>query len=195
MNDITEGLSSGTNIAMYADDTKIWRKIACEDDHLVLQNDINYLLGWAVSNKMKFHPAKCKALCVSNTRMPFLDILPEIQYFYSMHGCLLDYTDCEKDLGIHVTSKLNWADHCDKIYSIANQRLGLMKRTCSFITNTNKRRALFLTQVRSQFDHCPIIWRPTSKSLLDKLESIQKRSIKWVLDEQYETYTLPYIYM
>ena len=57
----------------------------------------------------------------------------------------------------------------------------MIKRNCSFVSNVNKRKALYLSQIRSQFEHCPIIWRPSSKSCVDKLESIQKRGFKWIL--------------
>ena len=66
------------------------------------------------------------------------------------------------------------------MYSRANQRLGLKKRTCHFINDKGKRRALYLTMVRSIFEHCPIIWRPSSTTMINKLESIQKRAIKWI---------------
>ena len=42
-----------------ADDTKIWRKIKLD---MKLQSDINYIFDWAVKNKMKFTPSKCKVL-------------------------------------------------------------------------------------------------------------------------------------
>ena len=50
--DIGRGLHVGTNITMYADDTKIWRQMINCGDHLTVQADINYLLDWA------FHPSK-----------------------------------------------------------------------------------------------------------------------------------------
>ena len=43
LNDITDDLSPETNISMYADDTKIWRRIRSQDDHWLLQRDINSL--------------------------------------------------------------------------------------------------------------------------------------------------------
>ena len=52
-------ISDKTNIALYADDTKIWREIIVWDDHLALQNDIENLLQWANMNKMTFHSQKC----------------------------------------------------------------------------------------------------------------------------------------
>ena len=33
LNDLPSGLSTGTNLALYADDTKIWRSICCDNDH------------------------------------------------------------------------------------------------------------------------------------------------------------------
>ena len=39
INDITDCISTGTNICMYADDTKIWHEIKFYEDHIILQND------------------------------------------------------------------------------------------------------------------------------------------------------------
>ena len=68
INDLPQGLSQGTNLALYADDTKIWRNIQSASDNQILQNDINYLNDWALRNKMKFHPSKCKVLSISLLR-------------------------------------------------------------------------------------------------------------------------------
>ena len=65
INDIYTCVSDGTNIALYADDTKIWRKIVNETDCILLNNDINSLNNWAIRNKMRFHPTKCKILSFS----------------------------------------------------------------------------------------------------------------------------------
>ena len=62
-----------TNIALYADDTKIWREIIVWDDHLALQNDIENLLQWANMNKMTFHPQKCKVVR-THTAFPIIYI-------------------------------------------------------------------------------------------------------------------------
>ena len=51
INDMFDCISDKTNIALYADDTKIWREIIVWDDHLALQNDIDNLLRWATGTK------------------------------------------------------------------------------------------------------------------------------------------------
>ena len=77
INDLPSGLSAETNLAMYADDTKIWRQIVSIRDCYILQNDIDYMQNWAIENKMKFHPKKCKVLQVSLIRCnPLLSSLP-----------------------------------------------------------------------------------------------------------------------
>ena len=184
LNDITEGLSEGTDITMYADDTKVWRRIGKTDDHYIIQRDIEHLLNWANRNKMTFHPDKCKVLTVTNGHRPDPD------FVYTMSDNIIEHTDLEKDLGIHINGKLNWNAHCEILYSRANQKLGLLKRTCSFIANDSKRRALYLSLIRSQLEHCPIVWRPSAQCTIDRLESIQKRALKWVIGDPYISFTL-----
>ena len=185
INDISENISPKTNIAMYADDTKIWREIHTKRDNEILQSDISALEKWAVDNKMKFHPAKCRVLSVSRKRLPHLNK----RFVYKLNGVNLEYCISEKDLGVHMTSKLNFTEHCNKLYSKANSRLGLNKRTCFFLCNPIQKRKIYLTMVRSLFEHCSVVWHPHNQTTKAKLESIQKRAVKWILDEEYHSYT------
>ena len=63
------------------------------NDHITLQLDIDYLHNWCLNNKMKFHPSKCKVLMVSKFNPPLVDVLPFLQFYYTMGGDLLQYTD------------------------------------------------------------------------------------------------------
>ena len=194
INDLPEGLSPGTNISLYADDTKIWRQILSENDHAILQQDIDYLNNWALTNKMNFHPGKCNVLSVTASPPALINVLPFIQFMYTLGNSVLDYTDCEKDLGVEMTPYLNFSSQCDRLYSKANQQLGLLRRNCHFVNDIRRRRALYITLVRSLFESCSIIWRPMNQTLLKKLESIQKRSIKWILHEEYMSYNSCVVY-
>ncbi len=184
INDIPLGLSEGTNLLLYADDTKIWRRILSPSDLYTLQMDIDYLNEWAINNKMRFHLDKCKVL--------FIALRPSIlpPFSYKLDGSTLKHeVESEKDLGVDITPKLSWNAQCNRLYSKACQQLGIVRRNGHIIIDPKCRRALYLTLVRSQFENCSIIWRPTTKSLCDKLESLQKRAIKWILSE--EAYSYP----
>ena len=117
---------------------KIWRKINSYADQEILQRDINSLSEWSDINKMKFHPKKCKVLTITSCNRSF-DILPLYRFTYCLNNVCLDYVEIEKDLGIHITSKLNWKDHIYYLCSKANMMLGLVKRTCNFVKNTDQK--------------------------------------------------------
>ena len=127
INDIPEGLSRGTKIALYADDTKIWRRITSNDDYYILQYDISYLNSWAICNKMNFHPSKCKVLSISKRDItdPFV---------FSLGQSILENTPSEKDLGVIMTPQLNFDSQCSELYSKACQKLGLVKRNGFLLT-------------------------------------------------------------
>ena len=188
INDLPSGLNSGTSIALYADDTKIWRSICNQEDHEILQRDISYLNQWAIDNKMHFHPLKCKVLPVHDKPSPFLGIFPNIQFHYHLGDCMLPFVDTERDLGVDVTKNFLFNDHISRILAKASQQFGLAKRTCSFVKDVRRKRALYLALVRSQFEHCSSIWRPTSKDNMKKFESFQKMCIKWILSEEHLSY-------
>ena len=107
INDMFSCISPGTNISLYADDTKIWREIILSSDHFFLQSDINKLHLWSITNKMKFHPSKCKALAVTNQNN-ILYNLPTTIFQYKLHNTFIDYTLSHVDLGVTVSKKLSW---------------------------------------------------------------------------------------
>ena len=90
--------------------------------------------------------------------------------------------------------RLSWKSQCDSLYNKACQQLGIVRRNGHIVTDPKCRRALYLSLVRSQFENCSIVWRPTSSSLTKKLESLQKRAIKWILSEEGHSYS-PELYV
>ena len=189
INDLPIGLNNETNLMLYADDTKIWRSITCSHDYFLLQQDIDCLNDWALRNKMKFHPSKCKVLSIpgKKSNVGFLPV-PFLRFQYLLSQTPLDYTDSERDLGVIVSENFCFDDQLSKLISKANQQFGITRRTCSFVKDIRRRRSLYLALIRSQFEHCSQIWRPTTKSKLDKLDAFQKKCIKWVLSEEFVNY-------
>jgi len=82
INDMFSVVNNNTNIALYADDTKIWREINRDVDQIELQKDIDGLYQWSIENKMKFHPDKCKVLAVTNKMLSFA--LPFYEFMYNL---------------------------------------------------------------------------------------------------------------
>ena len=108
-------------------------------------------------------------------------LLYNIINYYSLGDELIDYCENEKDLGIHLNGT-----HADVLCSKVNQRFGILKWTYHFIKNKNRKRALFLTMVRSLFEHFP------HDLFLNKLESVRKRALKWILNYYYSESAISY---
>ena len=191
INDISAVISSGTNICLFADDTKIWRAMHNESDCKVLQNDIDNLDSWCKENKMSFHPGKCKvvSLISDRNRLTQLSMLPFSQFSYTLGNSVLNYEESEIDLGVTINDQLTWLDQQNKTLSKASQMLGLTKRTCHFLIHGKRKRTLYLTMVRSHFEHCSVIWRPVTATQLNNFEVIQKNAIKWILNEEFVSYS------
>ena len=184
MNGIYESIDAETNIELYADDTKIWREIKSESDCDFLQKDIDALYAYSGKNKKSFHPDKCKVVSIYDFRPEFIKILPFPKKPYMIGNFDIDYSVCEKDLGVLVNEKFRWEDHHSKILNNAHQMLGFTKRTCHFISDIRKRRSLYLSLVRSNFEHASIIWHPTTETAINEFEQLQKKALKWILNEK-----------
>ena len=111
---------------------------------------------------MKFHENKCKVLTVTNSKPLFMDVLPFTTHPYTLGNIILDCTSCERDLGVFINERFEWQDHHNHILKKAYQMLGLTKRTCHFVFDRGKKRSLYLALVKSNFEHCSIIWRPVN---------------------------------
>ena len=188
INDMIDCVSKETNISLYADDTKIWRQIKSVGDQEMLQKDIDALHKWSIQNKMNFHTQKCKVVPISPPGKGLNDYFNKIFplnyiYRYNLGGVELEFVENEKDLGIHVTAKMSWDAQIDYIYSKSSSRLGLTKRALHFMTCPKQKRSFYLGIVRSLFEHCVQVWRPTSDTSINKIERIQKRAVKWILSE------------
>ena len=189
INDIFCNIDENSRIGLYTDDTKLWRKIATSSDFDILQRDIVTLNNWCLRNKMKFNRDKCKVLTVANTEPLFMNELPFSKYSYTLGDYILDYTSCERDLGIFINERLDWHDHHNYILKKSYQMLGMTKRTCHFGFDRGKKRMLYLTLVRSNFEHCSTIWRPVNTVDIRKFEALQKQAIKWINCEEAYSYT------
>ena len=137
---------------------------------------------------MNFHPK------INHNPSP-LSMLPFVAFHYKLGEKLLEYADNEKDLGVDITSNFSYNGHCDKIISRANQKLGMLRRTCNFVNDVKRRRILYLTLVRSQFEHCSQIWHPNNSTLMGKFENVQKKCLKWVLCEEEMSYNNKDVYI
>ena len=94
-------------------------------------------------------------------------------------GTLLSLFLCEKDLGVHVDPSLHFSQHCAKAASKANQIVGLVKRTFSYM-DIEMMTQLIKGLIRPLLEYGNAAWSPLYKKDATVIESVQRRATKLV---------------
>ncbi|KXJ07571.1 RNA-directed DNA polymerase from mobile element jockey, partial [Exaiptasia diaphana] len=174
INDLPDVAEEGVNTALYPDDTKIFGAVKNGNDCETIQTTLSNMAEWTQVNNIDFNASKCKTLTVTRKKQP-------LEHNYCLNNKQLDRVSEEKDLGITVTSTLSWDKHVHAIVSKANKLLGLLKRTCPLLTKPAVRRTLYLSLVKSQLCFGSQVWSPCHIYLQGKIERVQRRATRWIL--------------
>jgi len=163
------------NIAkIFADDTKVYAVVNKEEEqHSLLQNDINNLVHWSDKWLLKFNKSKYKH--ATNTK-------------YKMGENEINQVTGEKDLGILIDDKLKFQQHINQQTKKANQRLGMIKRSFSYM-DKKMFLTLFKSIVRSHFEYGSNVWSVIYKKEAIQIENVQRRATKLVQNIQHLSYT------
>ena len=106
---------------------------------------------------------------------------PQNKYYMKIEDSKQELDKCkeEKDLGITFDPTLNFDIHINNITKKANQMLGVIKRTFSYI-DKNIFQKLYKALVRSHLEYGNVIWYPYLKRQSIQIEKIQRRATKIV---------------
>ena len=162
-----------SQIRLFADDSVIYREINDQQDHLILQRDLDNLSVWADLWQLNFNITKCYHLGITNKSVPH-------SYNYLLNNRAISETTSTKYLGIIINQKLNWNQHCDYICSKANGTLGLLRRVLCDCNRDVKSRA-YTTLVRPKLEYASSAWNPHTKRNINQIEMVQHRAARFVL--------------
>ena len=181
INDLPGVISKGSSIALYADDSKMYRVINTQEDLSNFQSDIDKISEWCKMNKMITNTKKCKIMHITRKKSPLVG-----EYF--IEGQPLESVNVHKDLGLFTASDLSWNQHIDKITAKANRVLGLVKRTCGDLKDIDTKKTLYCGLVRPLLEYSCETWNPHTKRNIDKLEAVQRRATRWITlsDDDYD---------
>ncbi len=140
-NDVQNYIQANSTLALFADDSKLYRSLDLPNASKSLQHDLDSLQKWSVDMKMVFNTTKCKVMHFSKKKL-------KTQTSYKLNGQQLEQVTHISDLGITVSSDLSWFKHIENIAAKANKTLGRIKRISKGITDFFTRILLFCTLVR-----------------------------------------------
>nr|VZI40184.1 unnamed protein product [Spirometra erinaceieuropaei] len=106
-------------VAMFADDMKIWRVIRGPSDEDRLQMNLNRLEEWSNRWLLRFNVAKCSILRLGTTARS------ASTRGYFLGGAALQEVEAQKDLGVLTKSSLKPSAHCSRVAKTAMSVLQL----------------------------------------------------------------------
>ena len=168
INDIGDHLSKDTFIRLFADDALIYRCIRYFSDHQQLQEDINTLMKWATTWKMKFNISKCYAMHFMTPHQKRTTCA--IPYFMGSHQ--LERVANTVYLGATLNEHLSWSPHTQNITAKAHASLSFLERNLRSVPQQLRERAYF-TIVRPALEYASAITDPYLKDDISKLDKVQ----------------------
>ena len=85
-------------------------------------------------------------------------------------------------LGVRLHHKLSWSPHVNHICNKANRMLGFLNRNL-FHVPQNIREYTYKQLVLPSIDYCSAIWDPYTKNDISKLEMLQNRAARFVMNK------------
>ena len=90
-------------------------------------------------------------------------------------------------LGVQISDNLNWSPHIDKVCNKANKILGLLRRNL-YNTPRQIKEDSYKILVRPILEYSSTVWSPWQNKNKNKLEQIQKRAARFVLNINYQNH-------
>ena len=189
VNDIPKEMQSSKSL-LFADDGKFFRIITCIVDCLLLQHDIDQLCKWCDTWGISLNVSKCYFIPFTLKRMNKID------FIYTINGSVVEQVDVIRDLGVYFTSKFCFKYHVEQICKKANRMLGFVRRVVKPFYDEKVLICLYRTHVRSSLEYCTSIFSPHQEYLRNRIESIQRRAVKWICFKSRTPYSSSnYIYL
>ena len=167
-NDITSVIGH-SKISLYADDTKLYRKINDNYDSELLQNDTEGIISWSISWQLPLNPSK----------MVFLPIPYNEDRSYLVLGSEVLPKTTSKDLRIIMQNNLRFKEHCITIsrkatFVCINIKMCFQNHHVFFYLS------LFMTYVRPILESNTVVFSPYTVEDIDVMERVQRRFTKYL---------------
>ena len=147
----------------------------------ILESECEAAINWLHNNKMIVNPDKFQVILLDKRGSDNTNIELKIG------NEKIKSTSSVKLLGVHIDDKLNFNHHINKLCKSAGNQLNALTRLKSFL-GLKERVVLVNSFIYSNFDYCPLVWMFSHKKSLNKIESLHKRALRFLLNDYENSY-------
>lgn len=169
-----------SNVLIYADDVKIFSDSDDLFNQSYLQLDLDSFFKWCNCNLLDLNLKKCKHMHFSRRSISSTS--------FTLGGCLLECVDEFLDLGVLFDRKLLFNSHIDTCINKARGVWAFIKRWAKEFNDQIVTKQLYTSLVRPILEYCSVIWDPYYNIHSDRIESVQKQFLLFILRNTYPNF-------
>lgn len=98
----------------------------------------------------------------------------------------LNVVESDKLLGVYIDNTLAWKEHIGKLCKKISSLIYILRKNKHYLS-IEQRNLFYKSYILSHIDYCSLVFCPSSPTLLDSLEKLQKRAARVILDMPYRT--------
>ena len=147
----------------------------------ILESESKKAISWFQSNKMIVNPGKSQGININKKKEN------DTAEYISINQKNIKTSSSVKLLGVHIDDKLNFNLHITKICRYAANQLHGLIRLRMFL-NFEEKKTLINSYFYSNFNYCPLVWMFSSAKSLNKVESLQKRALRFLYEDYVSSY-------
>jgi len=165
----------------FTDDKKLGEIIECMEDAIKLQEGIDTFVNWCKENTMELNKGKCKIITFTRIRNPII-------FNYTIDGEPVKRVAETMDLGVYFDERGTFHSHYEYITGRAISTSKFVKRQRQYFS-TSTLKLIYQMLVRSILEFASVIWSPHFLVHRNKIESVQKQMVLFLLgdDKRYLT--------
>jgi hypothetical protein len=181
INDLTTPTTTSCeSMWKYVDDTTLSETISKKDQSRI-QESVDAVQAWAISNMAELNEEKCKELRIDFSREPTENT--------SLHPIFINHNEIEvvsyaKTLGLTVSNDFKWKMHIDNIISKASKRLHLITQLKRAQVPVKDLIQIYCACIRSTLEYAsPVFHNSLPQYPISDIERIQRRCLRRIFPE------------
>ena len=166
----------------YADDNTI-SAFSNSIPHLIeiLEKETNIAISWLTKNKMIANSEKFHSIILTKNKDANINLNLKIG------NKTIQSEQHIKLLGVKVDNKLNFDKHIYKLCKQSSAQLNAISKFKNILPRKVKS-VLIQSFIYANFNYCPLVWHFSHAKALLKIEMIQKRSLRLLLNDTKKSY-------
>jgi len=170
---------------MYADDTTLYD---INKSQQVIERNLSEALNrlsiWCRKNGMVINFDKTKSMLIT-TRQKRDQLEVKSLNVKIDSDKTLKTVSCDKILGVQIDENLTWAEHIKSVTLKMSRNIWLLSQIRRYLS-IDHRIIFYKSYIQPHIDYCNIVWSSCSQTCLAKIERLQKRACKVIVDYEYD---------